>query len=48
MRVFGGLTLEETAQALEVSPDTVTRDWNFVKSWLRRELKMAATHEHRR
>jgi RNA polymerase sigma factor (TIGR02999 family) len=39
MRVFGGLTLEETASALEVSVDTVARDWKFVKSWLRRELK---------
>jgi RNA polymerase sigma-70 factor, ECF subfamily len=40
LRVFGGLTLQETAAALEISPDTVARDWNFVKSWLRRELRV--------
>jgi RNA polymerase sigma-70 factor (ECF subfamily) len=38
LRFFGGLSVEETAAVLEVSSDTVTRDWNFVKSWLRREL----------
>jgi RNA polymerase sigma factor (TIGR02999 family) len=38
LRIFGGLTLQETAAALEVSPDTVARDWTFVKSWLKREL----------
>lgn len=38
MRFFGGLNLEETAAALEVSVDTVKRDWRFAKLWLRREL----------
>jgi len=38
MRYFGGLSLEETAQALHVSIDTVKRDWRFAKLWLLREL----------
>ena len=39
MRFFGGLTVEETAAALGVSPDTVMRDWRLAKAWLMRELK---------
>ena len=38
LRFFGGLTLEETAAVLKVSPETVMRDWKFARSWLRREL----------
>ena len=38
MRYFGGLGVEETAEVLKVSPDTVMRDWRLAKSWLRREL----------
>ena len=38
MRFFGGLTPEEAAAVLGVSPNTVTRDWNFARAWLRREL----------
>jgi RNA polymerase sigma factor (TIGR02999 family) len=38
MRYFGGLSVEETAEALEVSPDTVMRDWRAAKTWLHREL----------
>lgn len=38
LRFFGGLSLEETAEALEVSTKTVTRDWEFAKTWLRREV----------
>lgn len=41
LRFFGGLSVEETATVLKVSSDTVTRDWNFAKSWLRRELRGA-------
>lgn len=41
MRFFGGLTLEETAAALEVSRDTVKRDWKMAKLWLLRELRGA-------
>jgi RNA polymerase sigma factor (TIGR02999 family) len=39
MRFFGGLSLEETAEALHVSPDTVKRDWKLAKAWLLRELR---------
>jgi RNA polymerase sigma factor (TIGR02999 family) len=38
LRFFGGLTTEETAEVLKVSPDTVLRDWKLARSWLRREL----------
>ena len=38
MRFFGGLSVEETAEVLEVSPDTVLRDWRLAKLWLLREL----------
>lgn len=39
LRFFGGLTEQETAGVLHVSPDTVTRDWRFAKAWLQRELR---------
>ena len=39
MRFFGGLTVEETAEALSVSRETVMRDWQFSKDWLRREVR---------
>ena len=39
LRFFGGLSVEETADALGISPETVHRDWRFTKSWLRRELR---------
>ena len=38
MRYFGGLTVEETAEVLSVSPRTVKRDWATAKVWLQREL----------
>jgi RNA polymerase sigma-70 factor (ECF subfamily) len=38
MRFFGGLSVEETAEVLKVSPDTVARDWRLAKAWLMREL----------
>ena len=37
-RVFGGLTIEETAAALELSPMTVKRSWRLAKTWLKREI----------
>jgi RNA polymerase sigma factor (TIGR02999 family) len=37
-RVFGGMTVEEVAEALGISPATVKRDWSVAKAWLRREL----------
>jgi RNA polymerase sigma factor (TIGR02999 family) len=39
LRYFGGLSVEETAQILEVSPATVKRDWEVAKAWLHRELQ---------
>jgi len=38
LRFFGGLSLEETAESLDVSVDTVKRDWRFARMWLLREL----------
>ena len=38
LRVFGGLTIEEAAEVLDVSIATVKRDWNVARLWLRREL----------
>ncbi len=38
LRFFGGLTIEETAEALRISPATVKRDWSTARLWLRREL----------
>jgi len=38
LRFFGGLTAEEAAGVLKVSPDTVLRDWKLAKVWLHREL----------
>jgi RNA polymerase sigma-70 factor (ECF subfamily) len=39
LRFFAGLTVEETAAVLDISPQTVARDWTFAKAWLRRELR---------
>ena len=38
MRFFGGLSIEETAEALDMSVRTVKRDWTMAKLWLLREL----------
>jgi RNA polymerase sigma-70 factor, ECF subfamily len=38
LRYFGGLTIEETAEFLGVSPKTVKRDWDFARTWLRAEM----------
>ena len=38
LRFFGGLSVEETAEVLKISPETVMRDWKFAKHWLMREL----------
>ena len=43
MRFFGGLSVEESAEVLKVSTDTVLRDWKLAKVWMRRELKAAET-----
>ena len=39
MRFFGGLSIEEIAEALDISPSTVKRDWNVAKAWLTRQMK---------
>jgi RNA polymerase sigma-70 factor (ECF subfamily) len=39
MRFFGGLSIEEAAEALQVSPKTVKRDWSVAKAWLYADLK---------
>jgi RNA polymerase sigma-70 factor, ECF subfamily len=45
LRFFGGLTVEETAEVLKVSPETVMHDWKLAKAWLMRELRGAKRHE---
>jgi len=45
-RYFGGLTLEETAEALKTSPATVSRDWTFARAWLHNELAGAPGSGH--
>jgi RNA polymerase sigma factor (TIGR02999 family) len=43
LRYFGGLSVEETAEALGISAETVMRDWRFAKNWLLRELSARPT-----
>jgi RNA polymerase sigma factor (TIGR02999 family) len=43
MRFFGGLSVDEVAEALGVAPNTVIRDWSFARAWLRRELGVIGT-----
>ena len=38
LRYFGGLTIEETAEAMKISPATVKRDWSLARAWLRSEI----------
>jgi len=46
LRHFGGLSVEETAEVLDVSAETVMRDWKFAKNWLLRELsRQSKRHE---
>jgi RNA polymerase sigma factor (TIGR02999 family) len=42
-RFFGGLSVEETAEALELAPRTVKRDWSLARAWLYRELRRGET-----
>jgi RNA polymerase sigma factor (TIGR02999 family) len=39
LRFFGGLTVEETAEFLQISPQSVMRDWRLARAWLTRELR---------
>jgi RNA polymerase sigma factor (TIGR02999 family) len=43
LRFFGGMTVEETASVLKVSPETVMRDWQLAKVWLQREMRRSPT-----
>jgi RNA polymerase sigma factor (TIGR02999 family) len=43
LRFFGGFTVEETAEFLRLSPETVMRDWKMAKVWLSRELSTTGT-----
>jgi len=45
LRFFGGLTVDETAEALSVSPETVMREWKTAKVWLLRELSRSEVRE---
>ena len=38
LRFFGGLSVEETAEVMKVSPETVTRDWRLARAWLLKEM----------
>ncbi len=38
LRFFGGLSVEETAEVLKISPQSVMRDWKLARAWLQREL----------
>jgi len=38
LRFFGGMSIEETAEALKISPGTVMREWTFARAWLRKEM----------
>jgi RNA polymerase sigma factor (TIGR02999 family) len=45
LRFFGGLSVEETAEVLKVSPDTVRREWDKARAWLYQELSTRATSD---
>jgi RNA polymerase sigma factor (TIGR02999 family) len=45
LRFFGGLSVEETAEALQVSPRTVMREWSLAQAWLFRELTKTTTSD---
>ena len=45
LRYFAGLTVEETAQVLKISPESVKRDWRLPKSWLAREIARGHRHD---
>jgi len=44
LRYFGGMSVDETAGALAISPATVARDWRMAKAWLRREIREGRPH----
>jgi len=44
LRFFGGLTVEEAADVLKISPDSVARDWRLARMWLMRQMDRAASN----
>jgi RNA polymerase sigma factor (TIGR02999 family) len=48
LRFFAGLTVEETAQVLNLSPRTIKREWRLAKAWLFRELRVQPQENSRR
>ncbi len=44
LRYFGGLSVEEVAEALNIHPNSVIRDWKLARAWLKRELSGVASH----
>ena len=44
LRYFGGLTVEEAAEALDISPATVKRHWTLARAWLKKELSPGSVH----
>ena len=47
LKYYGGLTVEEIAEVLRISPETVNRDWKFARAWLRQELGGAPPDDRR-
>ena len=45
LRFFGGLEVEETAAVLQVSQDTVMRDWKLAKAWLQRQMRVEGSND---
>jgi len=45
LRFFGGMTVEETAEVLHISSETVMRDWSMARAWLQRELDADMSRE---
>lgn len=45
LRFFGGLSIDETAAVLNVSPETIRRDWRLAKAWLQREMRSDRRHD---
>jgi len=45
LRFYGGMTVEETAEVLQISSETVMRDWSMARAWLQRELDAGESHE---
>ena len=45
LRFFGGLSVEETASLLKVSPSTVMSDWRLARAWLQREMRGDRSHD---